>query len=42
MNQIKELEKLAIDFHRRGLGWTEYWAMHADAIRKAEPFNNRR
>ena len=37
MNGIKDLERSALDAHRNGQGWSEFWQQHADAIRKAEP-----
>jgi hypothetical protein len=42
MNGIKDLERSALDAHRNGQGWSEFWQQHADAIRKAEPWNRQR
>ena len=43
MNQsIRDIERAALDFHRHGIGWSEYWARHADAIRKCEPWSRAR
>jgi len=36
---IQTLERLALDAHRRGGSWTEFWQEHADATRQAEPYN---
>ena len=38
MNQIKALERLALDAHRRGVGWECFWTEHADAVRACEPW----
>jgi hypothetical protein len=37
--QVNQLEHAAIDAHRRGIGWSDFWTEHADAIRAAEPYN---
>ena len=38
----KELESAAIDAHRRGIGWGEFWRRHGADARAAEPHNARR
>ena len=42
MNGIKALERAALDFHRRGVGWTDFWQQHAEQVRECEPFNRAR
>jgi hypothetical protein len=42
MNQIKALERLAINAFRRCLRWSEYWQAHGDEVKQCEPFNARR
>ncbi|MGD0654659.1 MAG: hypothetical protein ABSA16_09965 [Thermoguttaceae bacterium] len=42
MNQIKELERLAIGAHRDGELWAAFWQVHAAEIRKAEPYSRQR
>ena len=42
MNQIKHLERAALDAHRHGIGWTDFWQRHGVAVREAEPFNRQR
>jgi hypothetical protein len=41
MNQIKELEKLAIDAFRRGETWSAFWEQHGEQVKQAEPWNAR-
>jgi hypothetical protein len=39
---IRILERSALDFHRRGLGWSDFWAKHGEQVRQAEPWNRER
>jgi len=42
MNEIKALERAAIDAFRNGIGWTAYWQQHGEQVQQAEPWNARR
>jgi len=42
MNVIRTLECAAIQAHRAGLSWGDFWTANADAIRQAEPHNRQR
>jgi hypothetical protein len=42
MNQIRALERQALDAHRRGESWTAFWQQHAEHIRNAEPWSRER
>jgi hypothetical protein len=39
MNAIKELELLAVDAHRRGIGWNQFYSEHAAAMKKDQPYD---
>ncbi len=39
MNATQTLERAAIDSHRQGKSWAQFWQQHADDIRIAEPHN---
>lgn len=39
MNAIKKLEQAALDAHKAGLGWKDFWQQHGKEVIKAEPFN---
>jgi hypothetical protein len=42
MNQVKELERLAIDAHHRGETWAAFWNQHGNEVKAAEPYNRQR
>jgi len=42
MNQIKALERAALDAFRNGQGWNEFWEQHGNTIRQCEPYNRQR
>jgi hypothetical protein len=42
MNAIRPLERAAVDCHRAGTGWTNFWAEHGAAVCQAEPHNRQR
>lgn len=37
MNERTRLERIALDAHRRGLSWSEYWPTVALDVAQAEP-----
>ena len=39
MNSKQQLERSALDCHRRGIGWNDFWRQHGAAVAQAEPFN---
>ena len=40
--QTRDLERTAVDAHRRGLAWSEFWDQHGAAVCAAEPWDRRR
>jgi hypothetical protein len=42
MKQIKQLERAALDAHRRGDTWASFWQEHATTICNAEPHSRQR
>jgi hypothetical protein len=42
MNAIQQLERRALDAYRAGQTWAQFWAEHAGAIGRAEPYDARR
>jgi hypothetical protein len=36
------LEKAALDCHRDGIGWTDFWQQYGIQVREAEPYNRQR
>jgi hypothetical protein len=42
MNKYTSLERLALDAHRDGWTWHQFWREHGEAMRKAEPVNRAR
>ena len=36
------LEKAALDGHKQGLSWHDWWTEHGEAVKAAAPFDNRR
>ena len=41
MNERTKLERLALDAHRDGWTWHQFWREHGEAMKKAEPVNRR-
>jgi hypothetical protein len=39
---IKHLDRLALDAHRRGIGWNDFWQEHGAAVCAAEPHSRER
>ncbi len=37
-----DLERRAIDAHRHGIGWKEFWIAHGDEVRRLAPYDRRR
>ena len=42
MNQIKALERAALDAFQRGETWAAFWEVHGNEVKAAEPWNRRR
>jgi hypothetical protein len=42
MNTTKQLERQALDAHRRGVGWTDFWQQHGEEVRAVEPYDRGR
>jgi hypothetical protein len=42
MNTTRHLKHLAIQAHRRGQRWTDFWNERADAVRAAVPYDRQR
>ena len=42
MNAIQQLERGAVEAHRRGETWATFWQMHGDAVIAVEPWNRQR
>ena len=38
----RALERAAVDCHRRGIGWTDFWQRHGIAVREVESYNRQR
>ena len=42
MRQTTDLEQLALDGHRQGIGWHEFWKDHSKVICQAESYDNKK
>ena len=42
MNATQQLERAAIDAHRAGIGWSQWWPTVAEQVRLVEPWNRGR
>lgn len=42
VNMTKQLERRAVEVHRRGEQWAVFWEQHGDDVRAVEPYNRGR
>lgn len=42
VNMTKQLERRAVEAHRRGEQWAVFWEQHGDDVRAVEPWNRGR
>lgn len=42
VNMTKQLERRAVEAHRRGESWAIFWGRHGDDVRAVEPYNRGR
>ena len=38
----RQLERRAIDCHRDGIGWNDFWGQHGTAVAQAAPYHHGR